>query len=246
MWIAAVPMTRWFPRRQLERFLGKIDPSRAERLRRYRRDEDFQRSLFGYLLVNHLVRRSAPWMKEVPTVGTNEFGKPYLQDYRDLHFNLSHSGSWVACVLSSAPVGIDVEQIQSGWQEIARNVFAPSEMEDFLAMPVAQGEGYFFDVWTLKESYLKMTGEGLSHPLTGIAVGRTGTGELRILHDDRAVADVFPAVSGRLQGYRLALCAQIRPTLESLEFIAMDRLLQSSLVTSVHPFRDGRKRHASL
>ena len=238
MWITAAPITRWLPRHQLDSFLGRIDPIRADRLRRYRLDEDFQRGLLGHLLVNHLVRLVAPWMKEVPTIGTGKFGKPHLQDQPDLHFNLSHSGSWVVCVLSSTPVGIDVEQIQPVWPEIAKNVFSHSEMEDFLTMPIAQRQGYFFDVWAIKESYLKMTGEGLFHPLTSITVGRNGTGERRILQDGRAVADVFPAVSCGLKGYRLAICANKRPTLERLEFITMDRLLRSDLdIPLSSPFR---------
>ena len=39
--------------------------------------------------------------------GENE--KPYLADFPDVHFNLSHSGERMMCVLSPFDVGCDVE-----------------------------------------------------------------------------------------------------------------------------------------
>ncbi len=43
-----------------------------------------------------------------------EKGKPVLNGKTGIHFNLSHSGTYVAGVFSDEEVGIDVEQIRKG------------------------------------------------------------------------------------------------------------------------------------
>lgn len=35
-------------------------------------------------------------------------GKPYLLNYPDVHFNISHSGEYVACAVADSPVGVDI------------------------------------------------------------------------------------------------------------------------------------------
>ena len=40
-----------------------------------------------------------------------EHGKPYLSDYSDVHFNISHSGEYVVCSVSDKPVGVDIQKI---------------------------------------------------------------------------------------------------------------------------------------
>ena len=46
-------------------------------------------------------------------IGIGEHGKPYLQDYPEVHFNLSHAGNRVMCVVSPEPAGCDIEGVES-------------------------------------------------------------------------------------------------------------------------------------
>lgn len=90
-----------------------------------------------------------------------EKGKPYFCDY-PVYFNLSHSGDYVLCVLSGEEVGADIQQHRAGRREgIARRFFSEKER----AALESQGEdqdALFFRLWTRREAYCKLTGQGLS------------------------------------------------------------------------------------
>lgn len=79
----------------------------------------------------------------------------------DIHFNLSHVDGLVAVALSPQNVGLDVETTKRGTdiQLVGKRQYTPAE----LAWMAKQGDPRraFFKLWTLKEAYLKWTGEGL-------------------------------------------------------------------------------------
>ena len=54
-----------------------------------------------------------------------EKGKPVLNGKTGIHFNLSHSGRYVAGVFSDEEVRIDVEQIRKGQIKLAERFFCP-------------------------------------------------------------------------------------------------------------------------
>ena len=64
-------------------------------------------------------------------------------------------------------IGCDVENTQrtSDVMSIAKYSFSESEVNDLTLQPTAQQTSRFFDYWTLKESYIKAWGLGLSIPL---------------------------------------------------------------------------------
>ena len=49
--------------------------------------------------------------------GYNNYQKPYLKDYPDIHFNGSHSGEYLVCALSDVPVGIDIQKIDNMYND---------------------------------------------------------------------------------------------------------------------------------
>jgi 4'-phosphopantetheinyl transferase len=88
-----------------------------------------------------------------------EHGRPELVD-RALRFNLSHTDGMVMVgVTATADIGVDVERVEPERAEesLARRVFTPDEVRGW------RGDAeWFFDHWTLKESYMKARGVGLS------------------------------------------------------------------------------------
>ena len=93
-----------------------------------------------------------------------EHGKPYLCDYENIYFNISHCKGLVACALSEEPIGVDVELIQEIKDSLPKRVLSEEEQE-FLARyqeDEAQYKELFFRFWTLKESYIKWDGRGFS------------------------------------------------------------------------------------
>ncbi len=223
--VAAVPMTRWVPRSLLAQQLAAIDPRRAARLERLHRDEDFQRGIVGALLVSHLVRCAVNGTQEILHFGIGEFGKPYLLRYPGLHFNLSHSGGWVVCAVASSPVGIDVEEIRPVDFDIARRFFSRSEYDELMRRALADRLDHFYNLWTVKESYVKLNGHGLSQPLDAFAVCWSASKGIGLFEGDRPVEGVVASVSDALERHKLALCARDGPEFEGLEVISMESLL---------------------
>ena len=81
-----------------------------------------------------------------------------------MYFNLSHSGCKVMCVLGPIPVGCDIEYIKKANAGIAKRFFSAKDNE-LLDEASEYGEQKyrecFYRLWTLKESYIKCTGQGL-------------------------------------------------------------------------------------
>lgn len=86
-------------------------------------------------------------------------GKPYLTDYPQLHFNLSHSALYVACVISDKPVGIDIQYMHEFNPGIADRFFTIDE-QNFIEES-SDKKYAFYEVWTKKEALLKCRGTGL-------------------------------------------------------------------------------------
>ncbi len=98
-------------------------------------------------------------------------GKPQIDPALDrpgLQFNLSHTRGLVACAVTrDAVIGIDVETISAerSGREIAERFFSPAECAALHAAPLVKQCQMFFRLWTLKEAFIKATGEGLRRPL---------------------------------------------------------------------------------
>ena len=89
----------------------------------------------------------------------HEGGKPTLKDHSDIHFNISHCGKAVACVVADRPVGIDVEETNRYKDSIARYAMNDKEYDEINNS--ANPAEAFTKLWTMKEALLKYTGEGL-------------------------------------------------------------------------------------
>ena len=118
-------------------------------------------------------------------------GKPILKDYPDIHFNISHCSQAVACALMPYPVGIDVEKILEFDEDLARFVSNDNEFGQILDSP--DPAIAFTILWTKKESFLKLTGLGLT----------TGEKIRNILTD---ISCEFTTLINESSGYILTLC----------------------------------------
>lgn len=99
-------------------------------------------------------------------MAAGENGKPYLRDYPEIHFNLSHSGNMVLAVFSDLEVGCDIEYMDKINLKVARRFFCQSEYDCIMGQPSEeQQKDTFYRFWTLKESFMKVTGLGMNLPL---------------------------------------------------------------------------------
>jgi len=133
----------------------------------------FERDRHQFLATRALVRTVLSRYSAVSPADwrftSNEHGKPVISFPSvtpAIHFNLSNAVGLVACVVSLAheQVGIDVEGTDRTVEaiELAGRYFSAPETDRLKALPAAEQARGFFAYWTLKESYLKARGVGLS------------------------------------------------------------------------------------
>lgn len=141
-----------------------IDESReADQLRLPSRRDEFirQRAALRRLLGWYLDQQPS---RVHITRGSN--GKPALGGTKArLTFNVSHSGPHMLIgVTSERQIGVDVQVIKPGTKcvDLARRFFSTAEQKLLASVQPVQLERAFFDLWTLKEAWLKGTGAGIS------------------------------------------------------------------------------------
>ena len=80
-----------------------------------------------------------------------------------MNFNITHSGKYVACAISDKPIGIDMEGNRKDVCSVARRFFNKDESE-WVCMAELESEQKerFLKIWTFKEAYSKMTGDGIA------------------------------------------------------------------------------------
>lgn len=130
------------------------------------------------------------------SVDKNGRGKPYFGLNNQLFPSLSHSGDYIVAAISGVAVGVDVQiHKKCDSEAIARRFFYPEERLFLLNNPSS-----FFQVWALKESCAKLTGEGIP----------SGFRSFPVADDDgikRRAGDVFLYLPDFVSGYSLAAAA---------------------------------------
>ena len=98
-----------------------------------------------------------------------EHGKPFLSYRPSLHYNISHSGEYVVCILADQEVGIDIQiHRKANYERMLKRMVPEDEYNEILAS--ADMQERFFEQWVLREAYIKWTGEGLSRDLRTISM----------------------------------------------------------------------------
>jgi len=120
----------------------------------------------GELLLYYAVKRIYP-EETLPLNIVLDKGKAQHAD-RKFFFNISHSDNIIACAVSDMEVGIDVQVEKKYNPQIAARFFSPYENE--LLIKAAEPDKLFFKLWCMKESYVKMLGNGISYGLQSFSV----------------------------------------------------------------------------
>jgi 4'-phosphopantetheinyl transferase len=150
---------------QFDRLLALLSLEKQEKIKRYVFRMDALRSLVADLLARYLIGITLQIRNDQIQFELNRYGKPFVKGAPEFHFNVSHAGNWVVCAIDTQPIGVDVEQMNCIDVQIAERFFSRKEQQDLQGIPHQEQQSYFFDLWSLKESYIKMVGKGLSIPL---------------------------------------------------------------------------------
>lgn len=150
---------------QNKELLESVGVKRREKILRYYRPKDRKRSLGAGIIIEQILKENG--LSE-DHLKYSENGKPVADN---LFFNVSHAGDYVVGVSSDCDVGCDIEKIMDAPIEIAEHYFNQSEIE-YIKSESDKNKA-FFTLWTLKESYMKMTGMGMSLPLDSFEIIKT-------------------------------------------------------------------------
>ena len=121
--------------------LENVSAGQKEKALRYANEIDQIRSLLSSYLKNQLSREE---------LLKNENGKPYFAN--GPYFNISHSGKYVLMVVSTAEIGVDIEEIKSKDMSSLVRIFNEAEAK------MIKEHSDFYYLWCAKESLIKCMG----------------------------------------------------------------------------------------
>lgn len=145
-----------------------VSYEKQQKIKKYRFKEDKLRTLCGDVLLRYILINFFDIKNGQITFYKNDYGKPFLKDL-PFFFNISHSGEWVICAVSNEEIGADIEIIKDTNLSIGERFFSKEENEYLNNTSNDKKEKAFFNIWTLKESYVKYIGQGLSMPLNSFS-----------------------------------------------------------------------------
>jgi 4'-phosphopantetheinyl transferase len=154
-----------------------------------------------------------------------EKGKPHIGNLPHVHFNISHSGHYVICAVAETEIGIDVERIRKVDLRIAERFFSPSEIDDLMACDEKKRMPYFITLWTIKESYLKAIGRGLTQHLNSFTIVKNSDSYLLTGNEE---AERYGIETQQLDHeYIMAVCAPLPYSPASINNITLNDLVKT-------------------
>ena len=142
--------------------LDKVSDTRKNKAMSYRFMKDRCLSLGAELLLRDALCDFGIDRTEPLEFEYRKNGKPYLSGYDNIFFNLSHSGDYVMCAVSEFEVGCDIQKMDKADMKLAERFFTEREYHAIADLSTEEERrDMFYRYWTLKESFMKVTGLGM-------------------------------------------------------------------------------------
>lgn len=141
--------------------LGFVQIEKQKRILKQKIKQNADNMLVGEILAKVVIKMTFGIDIKKQNFTHTEHGKPYLLNYPDVHFNISHSGEYVACAASDEPVGVDIQKIGEYNCDVAKRVCNEKELVQ-IENSVDKASD-FTKLWTQKEAVLKMYGAGIAN-----------------------------------------------------------------------------------
>lgn len=209
--------------------LESLSPYRQQKILQLKQEADRRRSLGAGLVLDHALRIYGNGLRERDMEYVlGEWGKPSLREYPEIHFSLSHSGAYAMCSIGGSPVGNDVERVRTGRLKVAERFFTAQELaflysgqDESVKKSRPNNSGYgsrnaceeeeeivqrMFRIWTMKESFLKVTGRGMTLSLKDFSVIVEKEGDKVLVEHCFDAAAYHMKEYADIPGYRAAVC----------------------------------------
>ncbi len=145
-----------------ETWLSCLPPEKQEKVRKKIRIPDRITTLATHYMLRFVLEHFLHIPGEKQKYSTGKYGKPFLLNYPDVYFSLSHSSGWGVVAVSDSEVGVDIEEYRNFKLNDFKNILNENEMRYILDTNSSYGTSAdrFFQIWTMKEAYLKAMGTG--------------------------------------------------------------------------------------
>ena len=207
---------------EYEKAVNSISAYRRQKIDKLKNAEDKKRSLAAAIALNAALKEYGLEERSME-YELGKQGKPYFRNQPEIHFSISHSGDYAICSIGSHEIGNDIERVRSGREKVAQRFFAKEELDwiyDAESSDTskrsdisAERDDKIFRIWTMKESFLKVTGLGMSLPLNEFAIVVADNGCIHIRQDinDKTYhikEYIMTDVLNEGEDYKISVCSE--------------------------------------
>lgn len=186
-----------------------LSEERKQKILKYRQEKDRKQSLGAGLLLLKVLNELG---KDMNNIYYGENGKPEIAG---ICFNISHSHDMVVCAVSDRVVGVDIEKIGEIKGNIAKRFFTEQENQYLEQFEGQERIEQFFRLWTMKESYMKYTGEGMRLALDRFEFHFEE--EVTVYRDGlKGICNIKEYV---IPGYKLTVCAMEKEFTQEIKVV---------------------------
>lgn len=146
---------------------NKVSEYRKTKTNKCINDSDKKLSIYAELLLRYAL--DSLNIQSRFEFSFNEYDKPYLED-TGIYFNISHCGHYVICAVSQDEIGCDIELIKEYNDKVAKEFLNEKEYQTLSSVTsLDKKANTYYRLWTLKESFVKNIGIGMSVPLNSFS-----------------------------------------------------------------------------
>ena len=191
------------PDEDFSRLLDTLCCDRREKTSKLKNPSSARESLVAGLLFQEVVQKELKLSAGDIRILRNKNGKPSIEGYNDFFYNISHSGDMVVMAAGDTELGIDIEGLRqrAADDKVAQRCFSERELKYYHG--AKDKTEAFFEIWTMKEAYLKFLGCGISVPLNEFGVDPI---ERKTEYSRIGVCDRVQFEVKKSDGYIMSLC----------------------------------------
>jgi len=199
----------------------QIEENEVNRIMGITNESHAFRSAAGSLLLAQMVCRISGYPVSSISIHRYSNGKPFLPDFPNLHFNITHTDHLAVLAIDTKLVGVDIEKVSTARMAVANRFFSESEKAMLKNCSGKKRDRLFFELWTIRESFVKAIGVGIFGSMgdftpekneSGWQVNHTETGLWNVKHYNLE------------KDYLVALCSKKNEFPDKIEIIDFMKL----------------------
>lgn len=197
----------------LEKYIRSL--YKKERIMNFYFESDKIKAIISEMLIRTICCKTTGISNKSIIFQRTKYNKPFIKNFNNFEFNVSHSKDYVAVAVDSNIIGIDIESIQELNLEVVKRFCTNNEYNKLKKLRGKSKGEQIISVWSMKESYVKYLGYGLNKDLRSFDV----------LTKEGIETNVF-IYHKRIDDYILSVCSNKEFNLnEIITEITIDELL---------------------